>query len=83
MNANRLLGARIRKARLAFPAMTSDLVAGFLQITPEQFAAFEAGRARPSSDQIVLMADLMDVAPGWFFAGLDVALKAPADRSPR
>ena len=80
MNANRWIGKRIRTAREAFPAMTPEMVAGYLQITVQEFVEFEAGQVCPSPDQIVLLADLMDVSPSWFLAGHTAALKFPAQR---
>ena len=75
-----LLGERIKKARKASPAMTSELVASFLQISLSELAELEAGHLRPTADQIMLLADLMDVSPSWFFDGLNAALRVPAHR---
>ena len=80
MNADRWIGKRIRMAREAFPAMNPELVASYLQISVQEFAELEAGHVRPSPDQIMLLADLMDVSPSWFFAGHSAALKVPAQR---
>ena len=80
MNADGWIGKRIRMAREAFPAMSPELVARYLQITVQEFAKFEAGQLRPSPDQIMLMADLMDVSPSWFFARHSAALRVPAQR---
>lgn len=61
---------RIHRARCLHPHMTPTHAADFLGISVEQYLRLEVGENQVTGEQIVLLADLMNVQPSWFFDGL-------------
>ena len=69
-DVQRTIGSRIREARQSFPEMSIVRASAFLDVSPVEFERFENGQARPTPEQVILLADLMNLEPSWFFRGL-------------
>lgn len=61
------VASRVKQARRLHPAMTEQHVAAFLESTVEEFQRIEDGAVRLTGEQLLLLSDLMQVAPSWFF----------------
>ena len=63
---DRLVGARIRRRRILM-GLTQDQLGESLGISYQQIQKYETGANRVSAGRLYLIANRLDVSPGWFF----------------
>ena len=61
------IGRQIRDMRRAHPGVTLRLAANFLEVSVDEFEAIERGSLRATAEQVMLLADLLNVEPSCFF----------------
>lgn len=63
---DRLVGDRIRRRRILM-GLTQDQLGESLGISYQQIQKYETGANRVSAGRLYLIAERLEVAPGWFF----------------
>jgi len=63
---DRLVGDRIRRRRILM-GLTQDQLGESLGISYQQIQKYETGANRVSAGRLYLIANRLDVSPGWFF----------------
>lgn len=63
---DRLVGDRIRRRRILM-GLTQDQLGEALGISYQQIQKYETGANRVSAGRLYLIAERLDVSPGWFF----------------
>lgn len=63
---DRRVGDRIRRRRILM-GLTQDQLGEALGISYQQIQKYETGANRVSAGRLYLIADRLDVSPGWFF----------------
>lgn len=63
---DRLVGDRIRRRRILM-GLTQDQLGEALGISYQQIQKYETGANRVSAGRLYLIAEKLDVSPGWFF----------------
>ena len=63
---DRLVGDRIRRRRILM-GLTQDQLGESLGISYQQIQKYETGANRVSAGRLFLIAERLEVAPGWFF----------------
>lgn len=63
---DRLVGDRIRRRRILM-GLTQDQLGESLGISYQQIQKYETGANRVSAGRLYLIANRLEVAPGWFF----------------
>lgn len=64
-----LVGERIRKRRI-LAGLTQDQLGEALGVSYQQIQKYETGANRVSAGRLYLLADRLNISPGWFFEGL-------------
>lgn len=65
-DVDRLVGDRIRRRRILM-GLTQDQLGESLGISYQQIQKYETGANRVSAGRLYLIAERLEVAPGWFF----------------
>lgn len=65
-DVDRLVGDRIRRRRILM-GLTQDQLGESLGISYQQIQKYETGANRVSAGRLYLIAQRLEVAPGWFF----------------
>lgn len=65
-DVDRLVGDRIRRRRILM-GLTQDQLGEALGISYQQIQKYETGANRVSAGRLYLIAECLDVTPGWFF----------------
>lgn len=65
-----IVGERIRRKRI-LTGLTQDQLGDALGVSYQQIQKYETGANRVSVGRLYLLAQRLDVSPGWFFEGLD------------
>jgi transcriptional regulator with XRE-family HTH domain len=64
-----IVGERIRRRRI-LTGLTQDQLGEALGVSYQQIQKYETGANRVSAGRLYLLAERLDVGPGWFFEGL-------------
>ena len=73
-----IVGERIRRRRI-LTGLTQDQLGDALGVSYQQIQKYETGSNRVSAGRLYLLADMLDVSPGWFFDGLSDASETSDD----
>ena len=65
-----IVGERIRRRRI-LAGLTQDQLGEALGVSYQQIQKYETGANRVSAGRLYLLAERLDVSPGWFFEGLN------------
>ena len=68
-NFNKHLGNMLKTRRLAL-GLTQTKVAKAINVTFQQIQKYDTGANRVSAGRLYLIAQELDISPGWFFEGL-------------
>ena len=64
-----IVGERIRRRRI-LSGLTQDQLGEALGVSYQQIQKYETGANRVSAGRLYLIAQELDISPGWFFEGL-------------
>ncbi|MGB3626842.1 MAG: helix-turn-helix transcriptional regulator [Henriciella sp.] len=64
-----IVGERIRRRRI-LSGLTQDQLGEALGVSYQQIQKYETGANRVSAGRLYLLAERLDISPGWFFEGL-------------
>lgn len=64
-----IVGERIRRRRI-LSGLTQDQLGEALGVSYQQIQKYETGANRVSAGRLYLLAQKLDISPGWFFEGL-------------
>lgn len=64
-----IVGERIRRRRILC-GLTQDQLGEALGVSYQQIQKYETGANRVSAGRLYLLANRLDISPGWFFDGL-------------
>jgi transcriptional regulator with XRE-family HTH domain len=68
------IGARVCARRVELRLMTETLAVA-IGLTPEALSSIEAGKQRPTPQQLALLASKLGVSVTWFFEGMPEPLR--------
>ena len=71
------IGAQVRARRIELSLMTETLAIA-IGLTAEALSSIEAGKQRPTPQQLALLASKLGVSVTWFFEGMPEPLRTSA-----
>jgi transcriptional regulator with XRE-family HTH domain len=77
-DVDKIVGERIRRRRI-LTGLTQDQLGEALGVSYQQIQKYETGANRVSAGRLYLLAERLEVAPGWFFDGLTDGLETSKD----
>ncbi|WP_084418109.1 helix-turn-helix domain-containing protein [Henriciella litoralis] len=77
-DVDKIVGERIRRRRI-LTGLTQDQLGEALGVSYQQIQKYETGANRVSAGRLYLLAERLNVSPGWFFDGLTDGLEESED----